>query len=78
MRSRCSRLKAQEQKEVHEQMVIALPHIVKAHVEKAKTGSLQHTQWLWGVVKEADAEEQNAGVKTSLASLLMEQLKDQL
>jgi hypothetical protein len=64
--------------EVERQLRKAMPHIVKANVEKAKEGSLIHTKWLWGVAEKAwsKGSEEHASAKASLAQLLMEQLNE--
>ncbi len=56
-----------------------MPEIVKATVDKAKEGSLNHTRWLWAKAEEAEQRRraENKQVKESLAALLMEQLEQQ-
>ena len=79
VRGRCKGVRTPGE-EVQAQLTEAMPHIVRATVEKAKTGSLLHTKWLWGVVEnlpKKDSEEA-ARAKASLAELLMEQLQETL
>ena len=78
VRTRCKGRTPDE--EVEAQLTAALPHIVKANVEKAKAGSLAHTKWLWdkseNTLRIRDGAEA-AKARASLAELLMEQLKEQ-
>ena len=65
--------------EVREQVEAAMPQIVRANVKMAKSGSLVHTKWLWGVVEKLPKRDENAmEAKRSLAALLMEQLGEVL
>ena len=74
VRARCSGLRTPDE-EVRTQFVEAMPHIVRASVEKAKAGSLVHTKWLWGVIEKLPKKESDEA-SVSLAALLMEQLEE--
>ena len=74
VRARCSGQRTPDE-EIRTQFVEAMPHIVKASVEKAKAGSLVHTKWLWGVVENLP-KKQSEEAAVSLAALLMEQLEE--
>ncbi len=77
VRTRCSE-QWKPDEEVRTQFVEAMPHIVKASVEKAKSGSLLHTKWLWGVIENLPKKQsEEAALRASLAELLMEQLREQ-
>ena len=62
--------------EVRAQLAEALPHVVKAQVDKAKKGSLQHAKWLWEQAQEGLKTKGPAGEKAraSLAELLLGEL----
>ena len=74
VRARCSEQRTPDE-EVRTQFVEAMPHIVKASVEKAKSGSLLHTKWLWGVIENLP-KKQSEEAAVSLAELLIEQLQE--
>ena len=65
--------------EVEAQMAEALPQIVKATVEQAKKGSLNHAKWLWDKAEESlrrKGEAQATRTRLSLAEMLMRELGD--
>lgn len=66
------------EREVEAQFAEALPQIVKATVDQAKKGNLQHAKWLWdkaeaSLKRKGDA--QAARVRMSLAELLTRELE---
>lgn len=79
IRTRCKGQAGFEQ-EVTKQMTAAMPFIVAANVEQAKTGSLVHTKWLWDKMGDADAAallaaRELAREQETLGMLLLRELK---
>ncbi len=65
-------------RELEAQVAEALPQIVKASVEQAKKGSLQHAKWLWDkaeVSLKRKGDAQAARARMSLAEMLMGELE---
>lgn len=65
-------------REVEAQVAEALPQIVKASVDQAKKGSLQHAKWLWDKAEESlkrKGDSQAARARMSLAEMLMGELE---
>jgi len=65
--------------EALKQVTEAAQEIMRANVEKAKTGSLTHTRWLFSLMEALQEQEEESPARASrksLAEMLIKQLED--
>jgi hypothetical protein len=65
--------------EAVKQVTEAAQEIMRANVEKAKTGSLTHTRWLFSLMEALQEQEEQSPARASrksLAEMLIKQLED--